>query len=435
MRRVLPVIAVAAIAAALFLGAGIGFPMTRDAESPGASSPGLVRHPADLPASISSLQAHLRTQPRDAESWAALGAAYVAQARATSDPTYYPKAEQALQRSFTEQATDNFPAATGMAALAAARHDFPAALRWADRSLEVNPRSVSTLAVRTDALVELGRYTEAASTARRADATEPGEATFARLSYLAELHGDIPEAARLMGLALQDAGTPDDKAFASFHLGQLARQTGDLSTAAQYFAAALKAEPTYIPALAGQAHLAAARGAAEEAVAGYAAVVDRMPLPEYLLAYGELLQSLGRDDEASQQYAVVEAYAELARANGVNADLELAHYEADHGSAQQALTTARAEWSRRHSISAADALGWAFHAAGRDREAVRYLTQATRLGTKDARVLYHLGIAQLGAGDRAAARRTLHKALALEPTFSPLYAPAARRALAALEAS
>jgi Tfp pilus assembly protein PilF len=43
--------------------------------------------------------------------------------------------------------------------------------------------------------------------------------------------------------------------------------------------------------------------------------------------------------------------------------------------------------------------------------------------------LYHAGMAARAAGERGAARSYLERALALNPHFSPLYAPRARRAL------
>ncbi|RKS73939.1 tetratricopeptide repeat protein [Motilibacter peucedani] len=435
MRRLIPVVAVVGLASALFLGAGIGWPSTRQSPPTVADSGVAGRASGDPASVIASLQAHLRAQPKDASSWAALGSEYVAQARVTSEPTYYPKAQEALETSLRVQPVDNVDASIGMAALTAARHDFTAALAWSRKALDISPTSPGALEVQVDALDELGRYDEALKAAHAADDVRPGVPTFTRLSYIAELHGDTREARRLMTLALENATLPDDKAFAHFHLGQLAKQDGDSRTAATEYAAALRAEPGYVPAMAYQAVLYGSSGQVSKAEALWQTVVDKMPIPEYLLAYGELLESQGRKAEAQDQYAVVAASAELARANGVDYDLEIAHYEADHGSPAEALRVAKAEWARRHSISSADALGWALHAAGRDREALPYLVQANRLGTKDSRVLYHLGMAQKGAGQRAAAVKTLRRALALDPTFSPLYAPAARRALTALGAT
>lgn len=388
-----------------------------------------------LTKSIALAQTHLRSAPKDAASWASLGLAYVAQARLTADPTYYPKAEAAIARSFDEKPTANSAAQGAAGALKAARHDFSGALADADRALALNGYSSQARNVRTDALVELGRYDEARKSAARADDVHAGTPTLTRLSYLAELHGDLPEAKRLMQLAVEDSGDPSDIAFAQTQLGQLSRTAGDLDEAENDFTMALAADPDYLPARAAMASLDAARGRTDEALATYADVTGRLPLAEYLSAYGELLQSLGRTDEAQQQYDVLRASVALAKSNGVYADLDLAHFEADHGSAAQALVAAQSEWSRRHSILAADAMGWALHALGRDGEALPYAVSATRLGTLDPRLLYHRGMVQLATGDRAAARKSLTVALAIDPAFSPYSAPLARKALASLGAT
>ena len=73
--------------------------------------------------------ARLAASPQDWRSFASLGLAYVQQARITSDPSYYPKAQGVLRTSIALQPQDNEAALVGMAALAAARHDFSAALR------------------------------------------------------------------------------------------------------------------------------------------------------------------------------------------------------------------------------------------------------------------------------------------------------------------
>ncbi|RZS89682.1 Flp pilus assembly protein TadD [Motilibacter rhizosphaerae] len=436
MRRAFPVVsillAVVLGVSAVLLATGTGRSSARQRAAADVSAPDQLSGSSD--AALAALQHHLALQPKDSAGWASLAAAYVARARLTSEPTYYPKADAAVQQSLRLQADGNVPGMVASAALHAARHDFSGALASAQKAVAAAPDSADAYLVEVDALEELGRYAEAERAAERADDLRPGVSTFSRLSYLAELRGDIPAARRLMTMALDDATLADDKAFAHVHLGALDRQTGDLAGAEREYAASLQAEPGYVPAMAAQAQALGARGKVDQAVALYEQVVTKMPLAEYLLAYGELLDSVGRHQQAQVQYAVVKASAQLARANGVDADLEVAHYEADHGSPAAALQVARAEWDRRHCILSADALGWALHAAGRDREAVPYLLQATALGTKDARVLYHLGTAQIGAGQKAAGKRTLQRALALEPTFSPLYAPAARRALSSLGA-
>ena len=82
-------------AAATALWAGPASHRTADPVGPAAADRGQINDPAAL---VANLQAKLRVHPGDAQGWAALGFAYVEQARITADPTYYPKAQQALAR-------------------------------------------------------------------------------------------------------------------------------------------------------------------------------------------------------------------------------------------------------------------------------------------------------------------------------------------------
>ena len=221
-------------------------------------------------------------------------------------------------------------------------------------------------------------------------------------------------------------------AFASFHLGEIARTSGDQRAAAKHYDAALDADPTFVPALGGRARLAVAAGDVEAAIRDYTTVVRRLPLPEYVVELGELYLSQGQPAEAAQQFAVAEASAALAKANGVGTDLETALFEADHGSPAAALTAARAEWAARQSIHTADALGWALHASGQDGEALRYARLATRLGTRDARLLFHRGAIEAALGRDGAAREHLQAGLEIDAGTAPWREKQARDLLGTL---
>jgi tetratricopeptide (TPR) repeat protein len=432
MRTLVRGLVASALATGFFLAAAVTLGADdRPRSSPPVNPAALGRVPADLGEAVAGLQEHLRAQPRDVHGWATLGIGYVEQGRLSADPTYYPKAQAAFGRARALRADDDL-ALAGLGALAAARHDFAAALRWADRSLAVNPYGAKAHAVRVDALVELGRYPEAVTAARAADAAQPGLPTFARLSYLEELHGDLAGARSLMHRAAAAAQSPDDLAFAHTHLGDLARLSGDLVSAEREYAAALAAQPSYLPATVGRARLALSRGETGDALSLLEEVARRMPLPEHIVLLGETYEALGRDSEAEAQYAVVRTAIALAGHNGVGTDLETAVFEADHGDAPAALAAARREWARRHSVHAADALAWALHANGHDRAALSYARAATRLGTRDAGLLYHRGMIERSLGLRRDAGAHLTEALRVDPGFSPLRAARARAALARL---
>ncbi|MFI0544779.1 tetratricopeptide repeat protein [Streptomyces sp. WSLK1-3] len=426
----------AALLAVALTGGSIAFGALRDggtatvASSSAAVSPGLMAS-GDLDAGIRAIQAHLRDQPKDFGSWATLGLAYVEQARTKGDPSRYPQAEQALKRSL-ELAPDNEQALSGRAALAAARHEFKSALSYADRVLKENPYSERALSSRIDALVELGRYAEASKAADLADERRPGIPVFTRYAYVHELRGDVRTARTVLERALSTATTPGDIAYVASALGQLAWNQGDYDTALTDYARALAADDAYLPALEGRARAQAASGDRAAAIKGMEAVVARYPLPGPLVALGELYEDRGADGDkakAQDQYALVDAWTALARANGVNADLDTALAAADHGDKAAALRAARAEWARRHTVHTADALAWALHVNGRDREALPYARQATATGYRNASFLYHRGIIELATGDRKEGRSHLGSALKLNPGFSPLGAREARKAL------
>jgi len=387
---------------------------------------------ASLTAGIGQLQEHLRAQPRDATGWATLGLSYVEQARLTADPAYYPKAAGALAEALRVRPGDNDAAHAGLAALAAARHDFAAALIEANRSLAINPFGARALAVRIDALVELGRYPAAMAAATHADKIAPGIPVFTRLAYVNELYGRTAEAHRVLELALTSADDPGDLAYVHAQLGELAWSHGHVAGAGREFAAALRADPGYLAAVEGQARVLAATGDVAGALRDLQTVVTRLPLPGYLTENGELLTSVGRSAQADRQYAVARTWVTLAKASGVATDLETALFAADHGDKPAALRAARAEWARRHSVHVADALAWALHANGRDAEALTYARRANGLGYRNAMFLYHQAMIEKSLGQAADARRDLAAALRLNPHFSALHAPLAKAALASL---
>ncbi|MFJ2830920.1 tetratricopeptide repeat protein [Streptomyces sp. NPDC087263] len=402
------------------------------AAAPAGVSPQLLAG-ADLDASITSLQAHLRSQPKDFGGWSTLGLAYIEQARTKGDPSRYPQAQQALARSL-ELRPDNDPALAGRAALAAARHDFTGALKYADQALKQNPYSERALASRIDALVELGRYDEASKAADTADSRRPGVPVFTRYAYVNELRGDAQTARRVLEQALDSATTRGDVTYVATALGQLAWNQGEYKTALTYYARALAADDTYLPALEGRARTQAAQGDRAAAISGMEQVVERYPLPQPLVELGELYEARGAEGDAGKardQYALVNAWVSLARANGVNADLDTALAAADHGDKKAALKAAQAEWARRHTVHTADALAWALHVNGRDEEALPYAHEATATGYRNASFLYHRGMIERATGHEKEADASLKSALDLNPGFSPLGAAEARKALEA----
>ncbi len=304
----------------------------------------------------------------------------------------------------------------------------------------MNPYGQRAAAVRVDALVELGRYDDALAAARRADAVRPGIPIFTRLAYVRELRGEVREARRCWGWRVRRrpsaATSPTSRPSSASWPGTTATWDGRTANTPRLYACR-----PITRTLDGRARVRAAQGDVAGALADRAGIVRRLPLPQYLTEYGELLETAGRRDEAKRQYAVATAWARIAKANGVDADLEIALFESDHGDPKAALRAARTEYERRCpdsavrqcSVHAADALAWALHANGRDAEALHYARQATATGYRRAQFHFHLGVIEKALGKRRDARRDLADSLRRNPRFSPLWAPRAKAALDDLE--
>jgi tetratricopeptide (TPR) repeat protein len=413
----------------LAVGAAAGAPPTEDTAAPTTSAPAdpVARGIADLQADLDRLPAHF-------QKWSELGFLYLQQARLTADPSLYGKAEQAFDKALALRPENNDTALAGKSALAAARHEFREALALADQAMALNAFSPTTLSVRIDALTELGRYDEARATTQQLLDLRPGVDAFTRGSYAAELRGEVDQARKLLEQAAVIAASREDIAFAQYYLGELAWNTGDLAAAREAYDDALVADPDYLQAVAGRAKVLAAEGDAATALELYESVVTQLPQPEFLVAYGELLEAEGRLDEAEEQYSVVRAVQQLFAANGQDVDTELSLFEADHGTPADAVASAEKAYAKRpESIFTQDAYAWALHSAGRTAEALPIARKAVRLGLPAPAMHYHLGVIGAAAGDEPAARASLQKALDLNPSFSPLHAPKAAALLASLQ--
>ena len=425
--------------AAIMLSVGAVSGRIDRSEPTSASSRGVADQPAGVlgkaatAASVRTLQTRLKSLPNDWSAWSNLGMLYTAQARLTADPSYYGKADGAFAESLKIRPQDNAIALTGKAALAASRHDFSDALTLTKASEKLDSYNATNLGVKFDALSELGRYPEAFTVLQRMVDLKPGVASYTRVSYSYELRGEHEGAKFALTRALEIAQRPDDISYARQYLGELAFNSGDLTTAEKHFTQGLRDDPTHVPLLAGRARVEAARGRSENALRDWQSVTNRLPQTSYLIEYGDLLAAMGRHREAGAQYAIVDATAKLFQAQGANVDLELSLYDADQGRGAKSLAAAKAEQGRRQSVHVEDAYAWALHAAGRDKEALVHAKAAARLGMRNALFSYHRGIIEKSLGQRSAAISSLRQVLKINPYFSPLQAPLARKALAELE--
>lgn len=383
---------------------------------------------------IQTLQDRLRTDSNDWESYSQLGLAYLQKARETGDPTYYQKTEEALDKSLALQPSD-YASISARGALALARHDFRSALDWGIKAKEINPDRTYAYGVIADAQIELGRYEEAIETMQTMVDLRPDMSSYSRISYLREIHGDIQGALEMMQLAV-DSGTPNSEntAWVRTQLANLYFNSGDLERAELEYRLTLQNRPEYVYALAGLGRVRAAQGSVKEAIEYLNQAVAIMPMPEFVITLGDLYQASGQKEQADQQYQLIAAIETLYRANGMDMDMEIALFNADHDkNMTETVALARKAYANRPSIHGADTLAWVLYKSGEYEEAQRYSEESLKLGTKDALKLFHAGMIAIELGNEAQAREYLEGALAINPHFSILYAEEAGKTLQELQ--
>ena len=378
---------------------------------------------------VRAIEATIATGRATPRAYTELGDSLVQLNRDTGEATSLPRAERAYRTALARDPRDA-RAVAGLGTLAANKHQFARALAFERRALRMNPSSIAPYPVMVDALLELGRYDEAARALQRMIDLKPGLAAYARVSYFRELHGDLQGAADALELAVSSGGTaPENVAYVQSLLGHVEFARGRVGAAEDSFRSALDAVPSYAPAADGLARVEAARGNLDRSIELLRDAYRRRPIVEYAVALGETELAAGRPADARRHLEEARAIHVEETASGMDVASERALFEADHGSPAAAVAFGRSAMRTTPSVRAADALGWALTRDGHPEEGLTWARRALKLGSRDPLFLYHAGIAARDSGHTGQARRYLRGALALNPHFSPLYAPRAREAL------
>ena len=93
-------------------------------------------------------------------------------------------------------------------------------------------------------------------------------------------------------------------------VGNLSLHTGRLEQAELLYQTSLKLYPDYLHALAGMGKVRVlARGDYDGAIEYYKKALNQIPIPEYVIALGDVYTAAGNKAEAQKQYALVELFA------------------------------------------------------------------------------------------------------------------------------
>lgn len=383
---------------------------------------------------VKAAQDLIEKNPDDAKGYNMLSAVFMQKARETGDFSYNARAEESLKHSFIV-APDNYEALKLQSAVLLNYHRFSEALQMSQRALAINPRDHEIYGAMVDALVELGEYERAVDAAQKMIDLRPDTASYSRISYLRELHGDTQGAIDAMKMAAESGSpqNPEGVAWCRVHLGDELMNFGKPAEAEREYDHALYLFPDYHLALAAKARARYSAGDIDNAIVFYKRAIERVPLPDYIAVLGDLYAKQGRADEAKQQYDQVEFIEKSGPASGTYSR-QLALFWASHDiHLDEALAIAEEERKARNDIFTFDALAWCLYKKGRFDEAKTAMNEALRLGTRDPRLLFHAGMIALSTNDTGKGADYLKQALAINPSFDVIQTEVAKEKLNSLK--
>lgn len=390
------------------------------------------------------LENRIKNDPEDYIAYNKLASEYLQQMRETGDVNYLNLALRAAKTSL--EILPPHQNKEGIALLALVKyssHEFGESRDYAKQLIELEPNKGFAYQILGDALLELGNYEEAEKSFREMislGGIQPltQSAMQQRLARLALLKGDNEKAKNHYLNALKIAGSmieppKETIAYCNWQLGETAFFKGDYKAAENYYKNALETFPEYTKALASMGNVRAALGDTAGAIEFYERAVNRLPDLNFVATLGDLYKIAGRDEDAKNQYELVEQIGRLSALNGNLYNRSLAIFYADHDlKTEEAYQMTVKEYETRRDIYGADALAWTALKIGKIDAALEKSKEALRLGTKDAKIFYHAAMIARAAGDKATARKYLRQALVLNPKFQLLQDEICRQTLASL---
>ena len=281
---------------------------------------------------LTALEQRVAANPDDGAMRAALGLAYVREATTMGHPEFLTKAETELEIALRGDDRAGSSGLIGMAALANARHEFRASAEWARKAIELDPYASAPQGLLGDALFQLGEYDASDRAYERMVALRPDAASYVRIGYARSFRGDVAGAKQAMRLALQAAGPiGEEAAFIRHQLGDIYLGEQDWDEARRQNRIGIELAPGFVPPTVGVAEAAFGKGNIERSIAILEDAVDVLPTLEYERKLGDLYAAAGRHAAAEKQWAVVAQKLARFRANGMQPDVDLVVFYADHG--------------------------------------------------------------------------------------------------------
>jgi len=391
-----------------------------------------------IKSAVEKLQAAVQQNPADKKSLTALANYMIMEARASGNYSYYDAAAMEYVNDVLAADANNFEALCLKALIQLSQHHFSEGLATAESVRKNNPYSAFVYGILVDANVELGNYDSAVVAAEKMMEIRPDLRSYARASYLREIHGDYPGAIEAMQAAV-DAGSPGDEAteWSRVQLGQLYENAGDLKTASMQYTLAANNRPGYPYPLAGLARIATANKEYDKALLFYLQADSAVSDLAFKEDIADMYRMMGQADKAKEiSNKTLDEMEEKAAAAvtdesiGHYSDKEMAEAYIKNGEYDKAVAHALAEYNRRPAnIDVNETLAWAYYNKGDNSKAFQYVTTALRTQSNHPRLLCRAGLIYLQQGDKTAAKKLLQAGLQNNANIFPFLKEASSKAL------
>ncbi|MES2565820.1 MAG: transposase [Bacteroidota bacterium] len=373
---------------------------------------------------IEALLKDIELNPENFKAKLQLSQAYIQEARITGDHGYYDAAALELLDDVIKNEPGNFDALCCKATVLLSQHHFTEGLLVAQQAIPLNPNSAFIYGLMCDAYVETGNYKEAVKVCDKMISIRPDMRSYARVSYLREIHGDLDGSIQAAKLAVS-AGYPglEQSEWTRMILAHLFEQKGQLDSAEIQYKMALAERPDYPFAIAGLSNIAKQKGNYKVAIAGYEKA--KKMIIEYSFA-DELtdLYQLNNEMEkakvsAEEVIALLSPIADVDEGesgHGHYADKELAYAYLKVPNTEKALKHALLEYERRpDNIDVCETLAWVYYKKGDYVEANRLVDKAMRTHSQSPTLLCHAGLIKIKTGQKTIGDDLIRQALKTNP--------------------
>lgn len=369
---------------------------------------------------VNELIQKLQDNPDDIKSTIALASIYVQEGRVTGNHLYYDKAAMKCVNDVLQMEENNFEALSLKSIIFLSEHHFAEALATAQKAVSINPYNAFVYGSLVDAYVELGDYKAAIENLDKMISIRPDLRSYARVSYLREIHGDYPGAIEAMRLAVE-AGSPGDEttAWTRIQLGQLYEKNADFKMADMHYRLALHERPNYAYALSGLGRVAVTNRKYEQAIEWFKqadSMVNDYSIKEELAeAYSEIGQQQMADALTRNILDAMKAMENNQVMNdslGHYSDRELAYAYLKTKDYDKALAHGLAEYNRRpENIDVNEMLAWIHYSKGNYSLALPLIKKAMRTNSQNPTLLCRAGLIFSKAGESVTGNTLLRQVI------------------------